>query len=364
MPRDQINSLMTQNIEKDAAVLLAKIEKALTAVAPFSSPTDNASNTISNEFVSLCLQPRSARRDDVNIALEQMQVLLERLPLPILVQNSDFLTLRTLLQVALETQNETPRLCCNALGFLYLQRRDANEKDERTSEVQGELLAFFLMQPRRPWSHEQIFEELWPQKDLQRAQWSFHTARKRLHEFAGEEVILKLKRGQYSLNPNLAIWFDVTEFESLLTRAYTLSNATARRKLLEGAVQLYRGDFLEKNYKDWVVPIRSHLREKYISALLQLDELTQEEAPEQAIAWYEKALHADDLNEDAYLKLMQLHLQSNNSISAHRTFVLCMDTFQRETGTKPGITFLQAIRSLIGDIALTNSSKDGRVHVE
>lgn len=293
-----------------------------------------------------------------------MQALLENLPLPILVQNSDCLTLRTLLQVALETQKEMPQLRCGALGFLYLERHNANGKDERTSEVQGELLAFFLMQPRRPWTSEQIFEALWSQKDVQRAQWSFHTARKRLHEFAGEEVIFKLKRGQYSLNPEITIWFDVTEFESLLTRAYSIPNVTARIQLLERAVQLYRGDFLEKNYKDWGVPIRSRLREKYISALLQLGQLTQEAAPEQAIGWYERTLHLDDLNEDTWLKLIRLHVQTNNLISAHRTLVLCVDTFQREMSTKPSVTFLQTVRSLIGDATLTNSGRDERVHVE
>lgn len=301
---------------------------------------------------------QSAPRDDVKIALRQMQTLLESLPLPVLIQQSNCLTIRTLLHFALDTQNQTPRLRCGALGYLNLQRHASKGMEERTSEVQGELLAFFLLQPSRPWTDEQIFDALWEGKDQQRAQWAFHSARKRLHDFAGEEVILKLKRGQYSLNPDVPIWFDVAEFESLVTRAYTIPDLATRVRLLERAVELYRGDFLEKNYKDWCLPMRTRLRQKYIGALLHLGELTQREIPEGALGWYEKALHADSLNEDAWLNLIKLQAQSDNLISAHRTLILCLDTFQREMESKPSETFLKAVHSLIGENALINSAKE------
>ncbi len=349
---NQLHSVSTQDIEQDANNLLANIEKALTAVAPFITTTENISDTISDEFVRLCLQMRGAPRGDLHIAFQQMQAVLETLPIPILIQSSNCLTLRTLLQVALEAKQETPRLRCSTLGLLCLEWHSENGLDKRTSEIQGELLTFFLMQPRRPWSDEQIFEALWGEKDFQRAQWSFHTARKRLHDFVGLEVISKLKRGQYVLNPDLAISFDVAEFESLITRAQTLPSTTARIRFFENAVELYRGDFLEKNYKDWVVPVRSRLREKYIAALLQLGELTQAETPEQAIGWYEKVLQSDDLNEDAYLRLIQLYVQANNVISAHRIFVLCIDTFQREMGTSPSVAFMEAARLILGNTNL------------
>ncbi len=352
MPSNRFDPVSTQNIEQDANNLLANIENALTAVAPFVASSKNISDTISDEFVRLCLRLRGAPRSDLHIALEQMHTVLETLPIPILIQSSNCLTLRTLLQFALETQQETPRLRCNALGFLYLELQGENKIEQRTSEVQGELLTYFLMQPRRPWSDEQIFEALWGEKDFQRAQWSFHTARKRLHEFAGVEIIIKLKRGQYGLNPDFAIYFDVAEFENLITRAQTLPSATARVRFLENAVELYRGDFLEKNYNDWVVPVRSRLREKYIAALLQLGELTQVETPEQAIRWFEKVLQNDDLNEDAYLRLIQLYVQANNFISAQRIFVLCMDTFQREMGTTPSVAFMESVRLSLGNTNL------------
>lgn len=343
------------DIEKDATDLLADIETAIQSSALFVPLSNVTSDLLPDEFVSLCLQTQSAPHDDVKTVLRQMQSLVESLPLPVLIQTPNCLTIRTLLQFALDAPNLMPRLRCGALGFLYVERHDNNGRDERTSEVQGELLSYFLLQPRRPWTDEQVFEALWSGKDQQHAQWAFHSARKRLHDFAGEEVILKLKRGQYSLNPDVPIWFDVAEFENLAARAYTIPNLTARIKLLERAVRLYRGDFLEKNYKDWCAPIRTRLREKYIAALLQLGELTERDTPERAVLWYEKAIQADDLNEDIWLKLIRLYTISSNLISAHRTFVLCLDTFQRETATQPSEAFLKAVRLLIGDNALINT---------
>ncbi|OQY99609.1 MAG: hypothetical protein B6D41_00870 [Chloroflexi bacterium UTCFX4] len=287
-----------------------------------------------------------------------MHALVQTLPLSVLVQHPHGLTLRTLLQVALEPQEQAPRLRCRALGVLQLERGEFGNEHVRTAEAQGELLTFFLLQPRRFWTIEQIYDALWTQKELERAQWSFHSTRKRLREFAGEQVIVKLQRGQYGLNPHLPIWFDVAEFDKFLARSQQIANVTARINLLESAVQLYRGDLLEQNYKDWVMPVRTRMREKYIGALLQLGDLAQKQSPQKAIAWYEKALQIDDLNEDIYFKMIELYVQTNNRIAAQRIYVSCLDTLQREMGTAPSDPFFQNVRALLGDAGFQISLQD------
>ncbi len=350
------NRSAVRELEKEAEQLLANLEAHFNK--PALSLPSNVRNNLSDEFISLCLQARTAPRTDVLTVLQQMHTLVEMLPLPVLIQHPHGLTLRTLLQVAVEPQELAPRLRCQALGFLQLERGESGTKVLRAAEAQGELLTFFLLQPRRFWTDEQIFDALWTQKDLKRAQWSFHSARKRLREFAGEEVIVKLQRGQYGLNPHLPIWFDVAEFEKLITRSQQIADSTARSKLLENAVQLYRGDFLVKNYKDWLVPVRTRLREKYIGALLQLGDLTQGQSPQQAIAWYEKALDADDLNEETFLKVIGLYTRLNNRIAAQRTYVLCLDTFQRELHAAPSSAFLQKVQARLGDSTFAISKQD------
>lgn len=316
---------------------------------------------ISEEFADLCVQMHTTPRPDVLIALRQLQRVLHVLPFSVILEDSTFLNLHSLLEIAVDIQTVSPRLRSFAFGVAYLQSVDVpslsmdaasserQKKPERFSEAQSELLAYFLVEPRRPRTNEQIAEALWPSKDSVHAQQAFHTARQRLRNFAGEEVILLIKRGQYLLNPNLPIWFDVSEFETLCTRAQSAHNMQLRIKMLEGAVDLYRGDFLEKNYKDWTAPIRTRLRMKYLAALLQLGQLYEQENPAKAIGCYEKILRVDPLNEDAYSQLIALHSARGDRIAAQRTWLLCWESFKQELGTEPSPTFIERVQSHLGE---------------
>lgn len=318
---------------------------------------------ISEEFADLCVQMRTAARPDVLVALRQMQSLLEVLPFSVIWDDPTFLTLRSLLEIAIETQPIPARLRCFAFGVTYLQSvssspssttdsesREGQKKPERFSEAQSELLTYFLLEPRRPRTNEQIAEALWPAKDSLRAQQSFHTARQRLHQFAGEEVILIIKRGQYLLNPNLPIWFDVAEFETLCIRAQSARNPQLRVKMLENAVDLYRGDFLEKNYKDWSAPIRTRLRMKYLAALLQLGQSYEKENAAQAIDCYDKILRADPLSEDAYFHLIALHTARGDRIAAQRTWLLCWENFKQDLGIEPSSAFIERVQPYMAEM--------------
>src|SRR4029077_2514989 len=63
-----------------------------------------------------------------------------------------------------------------------------------------------------------------------------------------------------SWNGTADCFIDVVEFERLAAEPGSLSQA----------VDLYRGDFLEDTYDDWVVTKRERLRSTYIAALGQL----------------------------------------------------------------------------------------------
>lgn len=318
---------------------------------------------ITEEFADLCVQMRTSPRPDVLIALRQMQRVVQVVPFSAVLNDPTFLTLRSLLEIAVDTQSLPARLRCFAFGVSYLKSvapaplpetkgagNGRQKKSERFSEAQSELLAYFLLEPRYPRTNEQIAEALWPDKDFVRAQQAFHTARHRLHEFAGEAVILVMKRGHYLLNPNLPIWFDVAEFEKLYTRAQSVCNPSSRIKMLEGAVDLYRGDFLEKNYKDWTGPVRTRLRTKYVCALLQVGQLYEKEDTAQAIACYEKILRQDPLNEDAYFHLIALHAARGDYIAAQRAWLLCLETCKQELGTEPSPTFVERVQPYLAEM--------------
>ncbi len=357
-----------------------KVSSSPSPEHPFNEPSTNGNHTpllplgsslpleISEEFADLCVQMCTTPRPDVLIALRQLQRVLQVLPFSVILEDSTFLNLHSLLEIAVDTQPVPPRLRSFAFGVAFVQSVNASsstsdnaslerlKKPERFSEAQSELLTYFLLEPRRPRTNEQIAEALWPAKDSVRAQQAFHTARHRLHDFAGEEVILIMKRGQYLLNPNLPIWFDVAEFETLCTRAQSALNPPLRTKLLECAVDLYRGDFLEKNYKDWTASIRTRLRMKYLAALLQLGQLYEKENAAQAIGCYEKLLRADPLNEDAYYHLIALHSARGDRIAAQRTWLLCWESFKQDLGAEPSPTFIERVQPYLAEIGSLTSA--------
>lgn len=359
---------ITQDITPEPDQTFAEFQ---THSSPDSLPLlcDSPRVEITEEFADLCVQMRTAPRLDVMVVLRQMQNVVNVLPFSLLLQDPTFLTLRSLLDIAVDTQPVTPRLRCFAFGMSYLQQANSSphgetvvddgtqrKKSERFSEAQSELLSYFLLEPRHPRTNEQIAEAIWPDKDPARAQQAFHTARHRLRNFAGEEVILVMKRGQFLLNPNLPIWFDVAEFENLYTRAQTVQNSSLCIKMLENAVDLYRGDFLEKNYKDWTGPIRTRLRTKYIGALLQLGGLYEAENVAQAITCYEKLLRADPLNEDAYIHLIALHAARGDNIAAQRIWLLCRENFKQDLGTEPGPTLYERVQPYLAEVRESHSA--------
>lgn len=324
---------------------------------------------ITEEFADLCVQMRTTPRPDVLVALRQMQRVMQVLPFSVILDDPTFLTLRSLLEIAVDTEPVPARLRCFAFGMSYVQSLTSSpsaatdgegierrKKPERFSEAQSELLCYFLLEPRHPRTNEQIAEALWSDKDFVRAQQAFHTARHRLHDFAGEEVILVMKRGHYLLNPNLPIWFDVAEFESLCTRAQSVRNPLLCIKMLQSAVDLYRGDFLEKNYKDWTAPIRTRLHTKYIGALLQLGQLCEKENAAQAIGCYDKILQTDPLNEDAYYHLITLHIARGDRIAAQRAWLLCWESLKQDLGTGPSSTFIEKVQPYLADMGLPTSA--------
>lgn len=351
---------ITEAITAEADSLLTELNRD--NLPTFLSLSDSPRVEITSEFADLCVQMRTTPRPDVMVALRQMQNVLQVLPLALIVQDPTLLTLRSLLDIAVDAQPVPPRLRCFAFGMSYLQAvpsarpADADDsapgkKPERFSEALSELLSYFLLEPRHSHTNEQIADALWPGKEPARAQQAFHTARHRLHLFAGEEVILGIQRGHFRLNPQLPIWYDVAEFEHLVTRAPCVQNPSLRIKMLENAVDLYRGDFLEKNYKDWTGPVRAQLRTKYIGALLRLGEWYEPENAAQAILCYDKLLRADPLNEEAYVHLIALHAVRGDDIAAQRTWLLCRETFKQDMGTEPGPALVKRVQSYLAKVS-------------
>jgi len=195
---------------------------------------------------------------------------------------------------------------------------------------------FYLLRCGKGQTKEQIMAEVWPDLSPAKGTSNFHINlyRARRAVFPG---IFALEHGRYKLNPDLDIWFDVAEFEDLLSRAENLPpESEARMTNLEKAIQLYRGGFMEGFYGDWVEMRRRYLEDKYLRTLSLLAGFYADRRRyQEAIALLEKFITIDPYQDDIYCQIMEWHLALGEQPAALRTYKRYVDTVARDTENTP-----------------------------
>jgi DNA-binding SARP family transcriptional activator/tetratricopeptide (TPR) repeat protein len=121
-------------------------------------------------------------------------------------------------------------------------------------------------------------------------------------------------------------YIDVVEFERLAAEPGSLSQA----------VDIYRGDFLEDTYDDWIVTKRERLRSTYIAALGQLirQHRSRREFPA-AIGYAQRLLVAEPWREDALRQLMAARYGSADAAGALAEYNRFAERLRSEMRAEP-----------------------------
>ena len=138
----------------------------------------------------------------------------------------------------------------------------------------------------------------WPDEPGDAAAKSLGAALHRLRTLLGVSEAVVQHGGQVSLDREL-VWVDAWAFERGLA---------AERPALD-ALALYRGAFLaEDDSEGWAVAARERLRGKFVHAVTrEASRLEAAQRPDEAIAWYQRGLDADNLAEPFYQGLMRCY---------------------------------------------------------
>ena len=202
---------------------------------------------------------------------------------------------------------------------------DAEWRSNRAKEM-----FFYLLCCGAGQTKEQITAALWPDLSPAKASSNFHINlyRARRAIFPG---IFTLEQGQYELNSDLNIWFDVAEFENLLSRAESLPHGSKKVANLEQAVELYRGPFLGEFYSEWTEMRRHQLEDKYLKVLSLLANFNADRGRyNKAIALLEKFIAIDPYHDEVHCQLMGWHLAAGDKVSALRIYTRYLDTVASE----------------------------------
>jgi two-component SAPR family response regulator len=233
---------------------------------------------------------------------------------------------------------EAPGMKLMIQGFGRAQVRIGEKlltmSDWQTQSVRD--LLFYFMTTEHPLTKEQIGAVFWPDvEEPARLKMRFKNDVYRLRRAVGSDVIL-YENELYSFNRSSDYEYDVEAFEGFLFQAKLTKEPKIQIELLQKAVSLVHGQFLEDIYANWVIPERERIDQEVLSALLELANLLKKANQiHEALTLYEKAIDHDSTFETAYLLAMKLHLQLNDRVSAIRLYDAYTEMMNHELDLPP-----------------------------
>jgi LuxR family maltose regulon positive regulatory protein len=201
-----------------------------------------------------------------------------------------------------------------------------------------DLLAYFITFRRERIIVDRVFDAVW---DVQsgRGKTAFHTALSRLRKaLRTEDQNLKfilVETGEYWLD-TARFSVDVDEFDAALAKARSTKQADRGSKWYQRAIDLYRGEYLENLYYDWIFPERRRINQAYLSALCSLAGIHYSgDQHLQAIETLQRAISIDPYLEDAHCKLMKSYSKLDNRVAVVRQYQQIEQLLMDELGVEP-----------------------------
>jgi len=195
---------------------------------------------------------------------------------------------------------------------------------------------FFYLFFNAPVSRGEVGLAFWPERSAGRVSSAFHVALFQARRAVGCFFAI-FRDEKYHWNPEVPYWCDVLEFERLLDQAAQVPDDDPRAiPLLEQALALYDGDFLEDMDREWCFLRREELGRRRMQALLRLGRLYLGRGKaEPARRTFLQALQVDGYNEEAYRGLMRSQVLAGDRIAALRTYRRCRRLLRQELGIEP-----------------------------
>lgn len=223
-------------------------------------------------------------------------------------------------------------------NFRVLLNGEEISQERWVSAKARDLLAYFVTLRGEKIPADKAFDAIWGEKE-RTSRTAFHTALSRLRNALksgeGNPRLILVEVGEYWLD-SARFRIDVDEFNSALAQARAATHSAIRAEWHERAVALYRGEYLQNMYYEWVFPERRRLTLSYLGALQELASyhLTNQ-SPKQAIEYIEKAIPLDPLDEDLYCLGMRAYAEVGERGNVARVYAELQSKLLAELNTVP-----------------------------
>jgi ATP/maltotriose-dependent transcriptional regulator MalT/DNA-binding SARP family transcriptional activator len=237
-------------------------------------------------------------------------------------------------------------LTVNMLGPVEIQRDPTRplSADAWPTRRARDILCFIISRRHRRASKDTIIDTFWGETDFDVVEKNFHPTISHIRKALNSNQPLKqnfllYRDGDYQLNSEFSCQIDIEEFDRLVNEG---ENARRARKFeecvqaYEGALTLYRGEFMQGSYEPWVDDQRTYYREQYLRLLEALAGVAQnsEDWPK-AMDLAQRIIREDQFREDIHCMVMRAHAAMGNRGAAREHFEGLKRLLQNELGVEP-----------------------------
>jgi DNA-binding SARP family transcriptional activator len=196
-------------------------------------------------------------------------------------------------------------------------------------------LFFCLLQHPHGLRKEEIGALFWPDHQPHKLDGIFRSTLYRLRRAVFRESVI-FSDGVYRFNWDSDYWYDVKALEALLDQAEEAPLAEERQELLEEALALWQGDYVEGIYDDWCVLERERLRELHLTACESLATLYARRGNlQEAVDAYQQLVALDPYREPAHRELMRCHYRLGDRAAAIKQYQSCVQILRDDLGLSP-----------------------------
>ncbi len=168
----------------------------------------------------------------------------------------------------------------NDMALFYGDRQISCDTNHSKKKLWG-LLAYLFCNRDKPVTAEVLLKELWndeytnPVSAMKTAMSRLRSMLDELHEGLGHTLIL-YKNGGYIINPDIALYTDIDDFETLITEA--LSQPEQRNAIpYMKALVLYKKDFFSiQSAEPWVIPVATYYHDLFVKAVLTAESILEQ----------------------------------------------------------------------------------------
>jgi DNA-binding SARP family transcriptional activator len=256
--------------------------------------------------------------------------------------------------------SQRPDLQISTLGRFQVEGGAGPINGEWLAQRPGQLLKYLICERRRFVTSDQIGETLWPeaapQESGNRLRYNVHALREKLEpgrERRSPARFVVARRGGYAIDAG-GVWLDADRFEvdALAGLGQSLvERGEAAALHLEGAMRLYRGEFLAGDpYLDWAIPERERLHELACRALRAQARIAVDLGRLEAAADHARRLaDMEPFDSDTQRLLIEVCLRRGRHSEAHRRYSLFRKKLAQSFGREPDFELADVGLELAGD---------------